>query len=92
MFTKNSLQTSCPHRGHIHTVLIRHHYSFTVNIYQFGTTALESMGFACVQSLKKLTCFAVGFYETLLELLNHVKKYLQFHLEAFEFMMILCPL
>ena len=40
----------------------------------------------------KLTCFALGFYEALLGLLNRVKKNIQFHLEAFEFMMILCSL
>ena len=34
------------------------------------------MGFyARVQSLIKLTCFALGFYEALLGLLNHVDKF-----------------
>ena len=48
-------------------------------------------------SLIKLTCFALGFYEALLGLLNLVNKEvwcldLQFHLEAFEFTMIPCSL
>ena len=37
-----------------------------------------------------LMCFALGFYEALLGLLNRVN--LQCHLEAFEYMMILCSL
>ena len=45
----------------------------------------------------KLMCFVLGFYEALLGLLNPVNEEvrcldLQFHLEAFEFMMILCSL
>ena len=48
-------------------------------------------------SLIKLMCFALGFYEALLGLLNLINKEvwcldLQFHLEAFEFTMILCSL
>ena len=39
-----------------------------------------------MQSLIKITCFA---RQALLELLNCV-DHLQFHLETFEFMMILC--
>ena len=50
-----------------------------------------------MQSHIKLMCFVLGFYEALLGLLNPVNKEvryldLQFHLEAFEFMMILCSL
>ena len=50
-----------------------------------------------MQSHIKLMCFVLGFYEALLGLLNPVNKEvrwldLQFHLETFEFMMILCSL
>ena len=50
-----------------------------------------------MQSHIKLMCFVLGFYEALLGLLNPVDKEvqyldLQFHLEAFEYMMILCSL
>ena len=51
-----------------------------------------------MQSHIKLMCFVLGFYEALLGLLNQpVAKEvrcldLQFHLEAFEFMIILCSL
>ena len=46
----------------------------------------------------KLTCFLLGFYEALLGLLKPIDKEVQcldlqlFHVEAFEFMMILCSL
>ena len=50
-----------------------------------------------MQSHIKLMCFVLGFYEALLGLLNPINKEvqcldLQFHLEAFEFMIILCSL
>ena len=51
-----------------------------------------------MQSYIKLMCFVLGFYEALLGLLDRpVAKEvqsldLQFHLEAFEFMMILFSL
>ena len=38
------------------------------------------------------TSSTVSVYDALLRLLNCVKKKVQFHLEAFEFMMILCSL
>ena len=47
-----------------------------------------------MQSHIKLMCFVLGFYEALLGLVAKEVRCLdlQFHLEAFEFMMILCSL
>ena len=65
--------------------VVRHHYTTVLQYLLVWHHSVRIYGI-----YKHLMCFALEFYEALLWLLNTINKL--FHLEAFEFIMIVCSL